>query len=85
MKTVDELRSEIRRGLANMSAMSVLHLKSINSIEWSTDGGDSGWIKRTELNDGVVQLDAKRPSGRTGAAFFGFASHMPKAPPCTLT
>lgn len=72
VKTRDEVRGEIRLGLAEMSIMSVLHLQSIRSIEWRTDDGNSGWVKRTELDDGVVQVDAKRHSGEDRNYFLRF-------------
>ena len=72
MKPKDEVREEIRRGLAEMSSMSVLHLQSITSIEWRTDDGNSGWIKRSELDDGVVRVDAKRNSGQDRRYFLRF-------------
>ena len=63
IKAPDEVWEEIQQGLTGMSVMSILHLENIKSIEWRIDDGDSGWIKRTELDDGVVQVDAKNPSG----------------------
>ena len=72
MKTGDAVRGEIRLALAGVSVMSVLHLENIESIEWRTDDGDSGWIKRTELADGVVQVDAMRPSGEERRCFLRF-------------
>ena len=72
MKTQDEVREEIWLGLAEMSTMSVLHLRSIRSIEWRADDGSSGWIKRTELDDGVVQVDAKRLNGEDTRYFLRF-------------
>ena len=56
---VEEVREQLRRGLTGLPAMSILHLTNIESIEWCTDDGDSGSITRTELTDGVVQIDAK--------------------------
>ncbi|MYD91594.1 MAG: ATP-binding protein [Caldilineaceae bacterium SB0662_bin_9] len=72
IKTSDDVREEIRLGLARMSVMSVLHLESIKTIEWRTEDGDSGWIKRVELDDGVVQVDSKRPSGEERCWFLRF-------------
>ena len=72
IKTSDDVREEIRLGLARMSVMSVLHLESIKTIEWRTEDGDSGWIKRVELDDGVVQVDSKRPSGEERFWFLRF-------------
>ena len=72
MKTPNEVREEIRRGLAGMSVMSILHLQNIESIEWQTDDGGSGSIKHTELGDRVVQIDAMRPSGAERRFFLRF-------------
>ena len=72
MKTPDNVREEIRLGLAAMSVMSVLHLENIKTIEWRTDNGASGWIKRTELDDGVVQVEAKGPSSEEKRWFLRF-------------
>ena len=72
MKTPNEVQEEIRRGLAGMSVMSILHLQNIESIEWQTDDGGSGSIRRTELGDRVVQIDAMRPSGAEGRFFLRF-------------
>ena len=72
MKSPDDVREEIRLRLAGLSLMSILHLKNIKTIEWWTDEGDSGWIKRAELDDGVVQIEAKRPSGEEKRWFLRF-------------
>ncbi|WP_423928007.1 sacsin N-terminal ATP-binding-like domain-containing protein [Candidatus Palauibacter sp.] len=72
MKTRDEVREEIRLGLAGMSVMSVLHLQNIESIEWRTDNGDSGSLIRTELGGGVVQVRDKSPSGEERRCFLRF-------------
>ena len=72
MKTIDEVREEIRLGLEGMSVMSVLHLESITSIEWHTDADDSGSLVRTELGDGVVQVRARRPTGEERRCFLRF-------------
>ncbi len=71
-KTPDEVREKIRLRLVGMSVLSVLHLKNIKTIAWRTDDGDSGWIERAELDDGVVQVDAKRPSGEERRWFLRF-------------
>ena len=72
LKTPGEVRKEIRLGLARISATSILHLKNIKSIKWTTEGGDAGWIKRTELADRVVQVDTKSPSGGDRRYFLRF-------------
>ena len=72
MKTPDKVWKEIRLGLTGMSVMSILHLESIKSIKWQTENGDSGWIKCAELDDGVVQVDTKKPSGEEKCWFLRF-------------
>lgn len=69
---VEEVRERIRRGLTALPAMSILHLTNIGSIEWRTDDGDSGSITRTELADGVIQIDAKRLAGEERHYFLRF-------------
>lgn len=69
---VEDVREQIRRGLTGMPAMSILHLKNIGSIEWRTDGGDSGSIARTELADGVVRIDTKRSATEERHYFLRF-------------
>jgi len=72
LKPIDEVREEIRQGLAEMSVMSILHLQNIESLEWQTDDGGSGSIRRTELDDRIVQIDARRPAGRERQLFLRF-------------
>ena len=72
MKTADEARDEIRSGLKRMSAMSILHLTSIKSIRWRADDDSSGQISRIELEDGVVQVDAKGTPGEGKRWFLRF-------------
>lgn len=69
---VEDVREQIGRRLTGMPAMSILHLTNIGSIEWRTDDGDSGSITRTELADGVVQIDAKRLAGEERHYFLRF-------------
>ena len=69
MKPIEDVRGEIRQGLQEMSAMSILHLRNIRSIDWCTDDGRSGSIRRAELDERVVQIDAMRP-GDTERRFF---------------
>ncbi len=72
LKTRDEVREEIRLGLAGLSVMSVLHLQNIEAIEWRTDDGDSGSLIRTELGGGVVQVCEKSSSGEKRRCFLRF-------------
>ena len=72
MSSADRVRKEIRLGLEGMPTMSVLHLKNIEVVEWRTDAGDSGWMRRVELEDGVVRIDVKRPTGPESRFFLRF-------------
>ena len=75
---VEDMREQIGRGLTGMPAMSILHLKNIGSIEWHTNDGNSGSITRTELADGVVQIDAKRLAGEDRHYFLRFRETYPE-------
>ena len=83
-KTRDEVRTEIQEGLTGMSSMSVLHLQSITSIEWRTDDGSSGWVRRTELDDGLVQVDTKSFSHEDRHYFLRFREPYTEASPMHL-
>lgn len=72
MNSADKVRKEIRLGLEGMPTMSVLHLQNIEVIEWRTDGGDSGWMRRVELKDGVVRIDVKKSTGPESRFFLRF-------------
>ena len=72
MKAADEARDEIRSGLQRMSAMSILHLASIKSIQWRIYDGGSGRISRIELEDGVVRIDEKGTLGESERWFLRF-------------
>lgn len=72
MKTAAEAVKEIRQGLEDMPAMSILHLQRIESIEWRTDQGNQGSIRRVELEGGVVRIDIKKPTGPESRFFLRF-------------
>lgn len=72
MKTADEVGRKIRLGLECMPTTSVLHLHHIESIEWITDRGDQGSIRRVELEGGVVRVDIKKPTGSKSHFFLRF-------------
>ena len=72
MKTAQEARDELRSGLTRMSAMSILHLASIKSIQWRTYDGGSGQISRFELEDGLVRIDETGTLGENKRWFLRF-------------
>ena len=79
MKPIEDVRGEIRQGLQEMSAMSILHLRNIRSINWRTDDGKSGSIRRAELGERVVQIDAK-PCGAERRFFLRFREPCAERP-----
>lgn len=60
MKTVEEVREELRLGLERLPAMSVLHLENIESIEWRTGRRVSGSLRRGAPEGGLVRVDIAR-------------------------
>ena len=84
MKSVEEVREEIRSGLIRLSVMSVLHLASIRSVQWQTDSGDSGSLVRTELGGGVVQVHAIRSSREEMRYFLRFREPYDEGSPMHL-
>ena len=72
MKDADEARDEIRSGLNKMSAMWILHLANIKSIQWHAYDGNSRQISRVELDNGVVRIDEKGTLGEDNRWFLRF-------------
>lgn len=80
MKPIEDVRGEIRQGLQEMSAMSILHLRNIRSIDWRTDDGRSGSIRRAELDERVVRIDAMRRGGTERRFFLRFREPYAERP-----